>query len=121
MQIKGAQFKDIRADDREMIRSAARRAGLPVSQWLDSVIKSAAEASEQPSPAATDQGNETRKAEEFSMTALHERLHNLPRKSAASCSRMNRPPVLPTGPKECCNWLDLKMRSTASPSAFIAV
>ncbi|TMJ25213.1 MAG: hypothetical protein E6G96_16120 [Alphaproteobacteria bacterium] len=77
MQIKGAQFQDIRADDREMIRSAARRAGLPVSQWLDSVIKSAAEASEQPSPAATDHGNETPKAEELSMTALHERIAQL--------------------------------------------
>jgi hypothetical protein len=37
-----ARFNNIRAHDREMVRAAARRSGISVSQWLDQVITQAA-------------------------------------------------------------------------------
>jgi hypothetical protein len=38
----GLHVRDVWAEDRAMIRAAARGAGLSVSEWLDSVIKSTA-------------------------------------------------------------------------------
>ena len=46
------RFNNIRAHDREMVRAAARRSGVSVSQWLDRVITQAAAEEEEATSAS---------------------------------------------------------------------
>jgi hypothetical protein len=73
----GTHFRDVRAEDREMIRAAARRDGLSVGEWLDTVIKSAAKQAGQPPRSADQQNGKTPGGPELTTSALHKRIEHL--------------------------------------------
>jgi hypothetical protein len=69
-----ARFDNIRPEDRDMVRAAARRSGLSVSEWLDRVITRAA-CEEDTARAATPK-SET-EAGESTLRAFHARIDDL--------------------------------------------
>jgi hypothetical protein len=73
MRTADTHFRDIRVEDRAMIRAAARRAGLSVSQWLDSVINSAAKQTRQPPRSGSKKPGDA----ELTASALHKRMEHL--------------------------------------------
>ena len=77
MRSAGTHFRDVRAEDREMIRAAARRHGLSVGEWLDSVIKSAAKEAGPPPRSAAQRDGKAAGGPELTTSALHKRIDHL--------------------------------------------
>ena len=73
MRTAGTHFRDIRVEDRAMIRAAARRTALSVSEWLNWAINSAAKQTRQPQRS----GNKKVSEAELTMSALHKRMEHL--------------------------------------------
>jgi hypothetical protein len=73
MRTADTHFRDIRVEDRAMIRAAARRTALSVSEWLNWAINSAAKQTRQPQRS----GNKTVSEAELTTSALHKRMEHL--------------------------------------------
>jgi|1186.fasta_scaffold14479_2 localization factor PodJL len=89
MRATGPRFSEIRPEDREILEAAARRAGLSVSDWLDTVImKAATEADEPPTPKASEK-RENENADPFAITSLHRRLDSIAEQMDALAKQMD--------------------------------
>jgi len=88
MKPTGSGFRDVRPDHRKMVKVAARRSGLSVSQWLDAVIIEAA--SKQGASVARSASETLEKEQsnnELTIRAVHKRLDDLAEKIQQSTKR----------------------------------
>ncbi len=69
------RFNNIRAHDREMVRAAARRSGVSVSQWLDRVITQAAAEDEEATSASAPHPES--RLRDSAIEAVHARIDDL--------------------------------------------